>query len=71
MNKLLKCFVNPYYGCSKVLHRLAPFIKDDELYVKLNYFFVFKQKLDLNNPQNLLGELRYRLFNNGHLIHKF
>ena len=59
MNKLLKCFANPYYGCSKVLHRLAPFIKDDELYVKLNYFFVFKQKLDLNNPQTFSEKLQW------------
>jgi hypothetical protein len=63
MNKLFKCIVNPYYGCSKVLHRIAPLIKDDELYVKLDYFFAFKKKLDLSNPQTFSEKLQWLKLN--------
>ncbi len=59
MNKLLKCFVNPYYGCSRVLHRLAPIIKDDEFYVKLGYYFAFKHKLNFSNPQSFNEKLQW------------
>lgn len=59
MNKLLKCFVNPYYGCSRVLHRLAPIIKDDEFYVKLGYYFAFKHKLNSSNPQSFNEKLQW------------
>lgn len=55
MNKFIKCLVDPFYGCSKVLNRLAPLISNDELYVKLDYFFAYKHRLNLDNPQ-LYGE---------------
>lgn len=59
MNKFLKCLSDPYYGCSKVLHRIAPYIKDDELYVKMDYFFAFHKKLDLKNPKTFNEKLQW------------
>lgn len=59
MNKFLKCLTDPFYCCSKILSRLAPLIKDDELYVKLDYFFAFKHKLNLNNPQAFNEKLQW------------
>lgn len=63
MNKLIRCIVDPYYGCSKVLHRLAPYIKDDELYVKLSYFFAFHKKLDLKSPKTYNEKLQWLKLN--------
>lgn len=59
MNKFIKCFINPFYGCSKLLNRLAPFINDDELYIKLDYFFVYKKILDLNDPQTFNAKIQW------------
>ena len=67
MNKFLKCLSDPYYGCSKVLHRIAPYIKDDELYVKLDYFFAFHKKLDLKNPKTFNEKLQWLKLNNRHI----
>lgn len=67
MNKFLKCLSDPYYGCSKVLHRIAPYIKDDELYVKMDYFFAFHKKLDLKNPKTFNEKLQWLKLNNRHI----
>lgn len=67
MNKFLKCLSDPYYGCSKVLHRIALYIKDDELYVKMDYFFAFHKKLDLKNPKTFNEKLQWLKLNNRHI----
>ena len=59
MNKFLKCLTDPFYGCSKILSRLAPLIKDDEVFIKLDYFFAFKHKLNLNNPRAFNEKLQW------------
>lgn len=59
MNKIIKSIVDPYYGCSKVLHRMAPYIKDDELYIKLSYYLAFHKKLDLKNPKTFNEKLQW------------
>ena len=59
MNKFLKCLTDPFYCCSKILSRLAPLIKDDEVFVKLDYFFAFKHKIDLNNPKTFNEKLQW------------
>ena len=49
-NKLIKAISHPSYALQLLLHFFSPLIKNDELYVKLNYKLVKGKPLDLNNP---------------------
>lgn len=62
--KFIEGLKHPSYMMVLFLNRLAPFIKNDELFLKLKFFFLFKRKLDLKNPQTLNEKLQWlKLYN--------
>ena len=63
-SKLIRSIWDPFYGASKLLHRCSPLVKNDETYVKLDYFFSMKKKLDLNNPKTFNEKLQWLKLNN-------
>ena len=46
--KLLKALKNPHLFFERVLWRLAPYIKDDETYLKWDYYF--GMRIVIRNP---------------------
>lgn len=59
MDKFSLGLSNPLLACSFFLHRLAPLIKNDELFLKLDFFFHMKKKLNINNPQTYNEKLQW------------
>lgn len=59
MNKLLKALKDPLWACGVVLRQVSPLIKNDELYIKLEYFFGMKKFLNLENPQTFNEKLQW------------
>lgn len=58
-DKIIHALKDPLYGLSLVLNRIAPFIKDDALFLKIKYFLVFHKRLNLNNPQTYNEKLQW------------
>ncbi len=48
--RIIKALTNPRYFASVILHRLAKFIKNDELYLKLEFYFQTGKRLNIKNP---------------------
>jgi len=57
--KIIKALTHPRYACLLLLHRLAPLIKDDEKYVKWNFYLAMGKKLNLENPQTFNEKLQW------------
>lgn len=51
MNKYLHALTDPGYLALGVLHKFSRHISNDELYIKLAYFFTFGKRLNLKNPK--------------------
>jgi hypothetical protein len=64
--RIIKALTNPYYACNVILNRLAPYIHDDELIVKWNYFLSLHKKLNLNNPQTFNEKLQWLKLHDRH-----
>ena len=59
MNKIIKALTKPSYGCYLLLNQISPFIKNDELYLKLRYFFATGKKLNLKEPQTYNEKMQW------------
>ena len=57
--KLSKALKDPFYGLGLFLHQIAPYIKNDEVYLKWAYFLKFHKKLNLKNPQTYNEKLQW------------
>jgi ABC-type sulfate transport system substrate-binding protein len=64
--RIIKALINPYYACNAILNRLAPYIHDDELIVKWNYFLSLHKKLNLDNPQTFNEKLQWLKLHDRH-----
>ena len=66
--KLLKALKNPHLFFERVLWRLAPYIKDDETYLKWDYYFGMRKFPNLKNPQSFNEKLQWlKLYNHNPL----
>lgn len=64
MNRYKTFIKNPLVAFSFLLHRMAPLIKNDKLYLKLDYFFLMRKKLRLDNPVTFNEKLQWlKLYN--------
>ena len=59
MHKIIKALIKPSYACELVLNRLAPYIKDDERYIKMKYRLAMGKTLNLDNPQTYNEKLQW------------
>ena len=59
MNRLIKALKDPYYVFGVILRILSPFIKDDEFFVKWEYYFDTHKRLNLNNPRSFNEKLQW------------
>lgn len=57
--KFIEGLKNPSYMMVLILNRLAPYIKNDELFLRLKYFFVFHKKLNLDSPKTYNEKLQW------------
>ncbi len=57
--KIKILFSDPYRAINSMVLKLAPMIKDDELYLKLRYYFRFHRLLNLDNPQTFNEKLQW------------
>lgn len=59
MNRILKAIKDPLWLCGVILRRISPLIKDDVLYLKIEYFFGRKRFLDLEHPKRFNEKLQW------------
>lgn len=59
MNKYKVFLNNPIVAFSYILHRVAPWMKNDEFYLKMDYFLLMRKKLNLKNPQTFNEKLQW------------
>lgn len=57
--KILYALKDPIYGFHLILNKCAPFIKNDELYLKMSYFCDFRETLNLKSPQTFNEKLQW------------
>lgn len=64
--RIKRIFKNPYSGLSLILDHIAPFIKDDEKYIRWMYYTVFRRFPDLKNPQTYNEKLQWLKLHDKH-----
>ena len=65
MNRIIKALKDPYYAFGAILRIISPVIKNDEFYVKWEYYFDTHKKLNLDNPQSFNEKLQWlKLYDN-------
>ncbi len=57
--KIQILFADPYRAINSLVLKSAPLIKNDELYLKLRYYFKFHKPLNLDNPQTFNEKLQW------------
>lgn len=57
--KITRVFKNPYLGLSLLLNQIAPFIKNDETFIKWMFYSVFHRFPNLKNPQTFNEKLQW------------
>lgn len=67
MNRIFKLFKDPYWAFGVFLRRvLCRFIRNDRLYIRLDYFSVMKHFPNLKNPQTFNEKLQWLKLNDKH-----
>lgn len=66
MTKLLKAFKDPLWVMSVILRRLSPLIKNDEKFIRIEYYLGMHKKLNLNNPQTFNEKLQWLKLHDKH-----
>lgn len=46
INKIFKAFKNPYWVLSVILRKISPLIKNDELFIRWEYYFGMHKALN-------------------------
>jgi len=59
INKFFKAFKDPYWALSAILRKISPLIKNDELYIRWEYYFGMHKALNLDNPQTFNEKLQW------------
>ena len=57
--RILRAIRDPYYAVGAILNRLAPYIRNDERYVRWSYFLATHQHLDLDTPKTFNEKLQW------------
>ena len=55
----MRAIRDPYYAGGAILNRLAPYIRNDERYVRWSYFLATHQHLDLDTPKTFNEKLQW------------
>lgn len=58
--------LNPYRIMDRIIHKLSPYIKNDELYLKLLFFANMHRFLNLKHPTTFNEKLQWLKLNNQH-----
>ena len=62
--RIIKALTSPRYAGLAIVHRLSPFIKSDELYLKIVYWLSMGKRLNLKNPKTFNEKLQWlKLYN--------
>lgn len=62
--RIIKALTSPRYAALAVMHKLSPFIKSDELYLKIVYWLSMGKRLNLKNPKTFNEKLQWlKLYN--------
>lgn len=62
--RVLHALTSPRFACLAIVHKLSPFIKSDELYLKIVYWLSMGKKLNLKNPKTFNEKLQWlKLYN--------
>ena len=62
--RILKALTSPRYAALAVMHKMSPFIKNDELYLKIVYWLSMGKTLNLKNPTTFNEKLQWlKLYN--------
>lgn len=59
IDKVKKALKDPLYICNGLLKKMSPYIKDDEMYVKLRFFCCIHKRLNLKNPKTFNEKLQW------------
>lgn len=62
-DKLWRAVSDPWWLGTYLLKKMSPFIKNDFLYTRWEYFLGMKRFLDLKNPKIYNGKLLWLKFN--------
>lgn len=57
--RIIKALTSPRYMGSVILHRFDKLIKNDALYLKMEYYFQTGRRLNLNNPKSYNEKLQW------------
>ena len=57
--RIIKALTSPCYMGSVILHRFDRLIKNDALYLKMEYYFQTGRRLNLNNPKSYNEKLQW------------
>ena len=57
--RILRAIRDPYYAGGAILNRLAPYIHNDEKYVRWSYFLATHQRLNLDTPETFNEKLQW------------
>lgn len=57
--RIIKALTSPRYTGSVILHRFDRLIKNDALYLKMEYYFQTGRRLNLNNPKSYNEKLQW------------
>ena len=57
--RIIKVLTSPRYMGSVILHRFDRLIKNDALYLKMEYYFQTGRRLNLNNPKSYNEKLQW------------
>lgn len=64
--KIIKAFKDPLFGLGLILNQIAPFIKNDETFLKWKYFTFFHRFPNLKNPQTYNEKLQWLKLHDKH-----
>lgn len=66
VEKFLKAIRDPYWALSVILRRVSPMIKDDEKFIRWEYFLGMHKKLNLDNPRTFNEKLQWLKLHDKH-----
>lgn len=62
-SKIVKAVKDPFWACGVILRQISPIIKDDETFIKIEYFFGRKRILNLKSPKRFNEKLQWLKLN--------
>ena len=66
IDKFLKAVREPYWALSVVLRKISPLIKNDEQFIRWEYYLGMRKRLNLNDPKTFNEKLQWLKLNDRH-----